>query len=300
MEFGFTRKDKIAFYWKYFASKVFYLWFEVKKPRFRMFLYEMLYSGYKFIDPSSLLPSPFKTNLVETKFGKFRIRPGTADMSNVSPAFERRDIDYLLQSIQRLTSKNKKILFLDIGADLGTYSITVGNRFKNYDNITIMAFEPAKSSHDLLMKNINLNSLEGKVVVCDFALYSEDNKEIEFHFNELAPGTSGLTPSGVERTQKVFTRTLNSVIADRVEDYDAILFKIDVEGVEADVLRGADRILEIGKDNYLLVEDFINPEIVNHLQNIGAEFICKLTPYNSWWKITIAGDKGSRTPLSSD
>jgi len=106
MDFGFRLKDKIAFYWKYFVSKTFLLWFEVKEPRFRMFLYEMLYSTMKFINRSSLLPSPFEIDIIKTKFGVFRIRPRTTDMSTASPAFERRDMDYLLKLLllQRIFS----------------------------------------------------------------------------------------------------------------------------------------------------------------------------------------------------
>lgn len=284
MQFGFPLKEKIAFYWRYFISKVFCLWFEVKMPKFKMFIYEMLYSLSKFGNRNALPPSPFKTDLVETKFGRFRIRSGTVDMSNVSPAFERRDMDYLLRLIKRLKNEGKKILFLDIGADLGTYCVTVGNMFKDYKDIHIMAFEPAKSSYDLLMENIDLNSLREKVRAYNLALYSEDNRELEFLFNVSAPGVSGLKVSGASdiKAQKVITKTLDFVIAS-FGDYDSVIFKIDVEGVETEVLKGAGVALNSGKEIYLLVEDFVNPEIIDYLKKRGAGFITKLTPYNSWW-----------------
>ena len=67
--------------------------------------------------------------------------------------------------------------------------------------------------------------------------------------------------------------------------YDAIVFKIDVEGVEEDVLEGARNVLSSGQEVYLMVEDFVNPQIVSYLEGLGAGFIRKLTPYNSWWKL---------------
>jgi len=286
MEFKFRLKDKIVFYGKYFALKVFYLWFEVKKPKFKMFIYEMLYSVTKFVDYASLFPSPFRTDIVETKFGIFRIRPHTADMSNVSPAFERRDIDYLLKLIYKLKNEDKKILFLDIGANIGTFTITVGNKFKDYENLHIIAFEPASSSYALLKENINLNNLQEKVEIYDFALFNEDDKEIGFRFNYEAPGSSSLKLSGSGTDSKrVITRTLDYVIGKKIDDYDVIVFKIDVEGVETEVLKGAKEILNSSKEVYLLVEDFVNPAVINYLERIGAEFIHKLTPYNSWWLI---------------
>lgn len=286
MEFKFRIKDKTAFYWKYFILKVFYLWFEVKKPKIKVFIYEILYSAMKFVNYASMFPSPFKTNLVETRFGIFRIRPYTVDMSNVSPAFERQDIDYLLKLICKLKNENKKILFLDVGADIGTFTITVGNKFKDYENLHIMAFEPASSSYALLEENTNLNNLQEKVDVYNAALFSEDNKELAFQFNPDAPGSSSLKFSGaILNSQMVTTKTLDFILMGKANNCDVIIFKMDVEGVETEVLKGAEKILSSGMEVYLLIEDFINPAVINHLERIGAKFICKLTPYNSWWHI---------------
>ena len=73
MPLKYSLKDKAAFYWSYFVSKVFYVWLEVERPKIKMFLYEMLYSASKFFDRAALPPSPFDTDTVVTKFGTFRI-----------------------------------------------------------------------------------------------------------------------------------------------------------------------------------------------------------------------------------
>lgn len=285
-QFRYRLKDKIAFYLEYFVLKVFFIWFEVKKPKLKMFFYELLYSARKFFDYASLLPSPFKDDLIETKFGIFKIRPNTVDMSNVSPAFERRDVNYLLQLICKLKNDDKKILFVDIGADIGTFTITVGNAFRDYDKLSILAFEPAMSSYALLKENIRINNLHDKVEIYEFALFNEDNREIEFHFNPAAPGSSGIHLSySALNIQKVVTKTLDSVLYDTLNAYDAVIIKVDVEGVETEVFEGGEKVLYSGKDVFLLVEDFVNPAIVRYLERIDARFICKLTPYNSWWHI---------------
>jgi FkbM family methyltransferase len=285
VHFNYPLKNRIAFYCNYFVSKVFCIWLEVKKPKVKMFLYEMLYSSAKFFDYSALLPSPFETDTVITKFGTFRIRPRTVDMSNCSPAFERRDVDYLLKLMDGLRRKGKKMFFFDIGADIGTFTVTVGNRFRDYDILHIVAFEPAPSSFALLKQNVALNGLGGKVCAHNIALFSEDNTELNYHFNQSAPGSSGLRmPAGDGMThEKVLARTLDAVSGGNENACDVLILKMDVEGVEKEVLIGARKMLDSGKDCYLLVEDFVNPEIVRYLENIGARFICKLTPYNSWW-----------------
>jgi hypothetical protein len=110
--------------------------------------------------------------------------------------------------------------------------------------------------------------------------------ELDFRFNQGAPGSSGIISGGHEGgTQKVRTKTLDSAVGGRTGGFDILIFKMDVEGAEEEVLRGASGILASGKETYLMVEDFVRPRIVDYLEGIGAEFILKLTPYNSFWKL---------------
>jgi hypothetical protein len=82
---------------------------------------------------------------------------------------------------------------------------------------------------------------------------------------------------------KVIARTLDTVSGDNADACDVLIFKMDVERFEREILIGAQKMLNPGIDCYFLIEDFVNPEIIRYLENIGAGFICKLTPYNSWW-----------------
>ncbi len=282
MDFRYEFKDKLLFYFNYFYTKVFCLWMEVKRPKLRMFIYEMLYSSQKLLDYSSMYASPFNVTEVETMFGRFKVRQGTVDMSNVSPAFERPDVDYLLNLLGDLRLDGKRVLFLDIGADLGTYSITVGNRFMGSGALRLMAFEPAASSFALLQENISLNGLEGISTLHNKALWDVDGLELDFSFNPEAPGSSGVRASG---GQKVTTIKLDTALSSCQEDYDVLVMKIDVEGAEQKVLKGAAEALGLAKDTYLLVEDFVETSIISYLEQAGWEFMAKKTPYNSFWRL---------------
>jgi FkbM family methyltransferase len=285
VKFRFRFGDKVLFYFDYFTRKVFWLWFEVKRPKLRMFLYEMMYSAMKFKDRSSLVPSPFDVSFVETVFGKFRVRPRTVDMSNASPAFERRDVDYLLSLMDGLTRAGKKVLFLDVGADIGTFIVTVGNRFRDCEGFRAFAFEPADSSFRILEENVRLNNLGSRAELFQFPLYSEDDLELDFSFNPDAPGSSGLISPGPGATGTVVTRTMDTVLHDRLAAHDVLVIKMDVEGAETEVLKGAEKTLRAGKEVYLLVEDFVKTDIISFLEEKGAVFLAKLTPYNSFWKL---------------
>src|SRR5690606_24281243 len=115
---------------------------------------------------------------------------------------------------------------------------------------------------------------------------TSENKKLEFVFNTTEPGSSGYI-EGSEHVVKntVIGKKLDSVAGNKISKYDVLVMKIDTEGMEIDVLKGARKFINSKKEIYILLEDFVNPRILEYLQNLNAKFICKLTPYNSWWKI---------------
>lgn len=292
MSYRYSLTDSAIFYLDYFLRKAFCLWIEVKKPKLRMFVYEMLYSAAKLINYRKNYPSPFRADYVETVFGKFSVRPRTADMSNVSPAFERRDIDFLLKLLGKFRDAGRRVLFLDIGSDIGTFAVTVANRFREYEGLRVIAYEPAVESFALLVENISLNGLDARVEACNLALYSEDKRELILNYNPLSPGSSGLGPGESAIAQRVVTITLDSALHAKLDDFDVLVLKLDVEGVESEVLRGGEKTFSSGKETILLVEDFVNPEVIDTLQGMGAEFLAKLTPYNSFWSVQRKHERG--------
>ena len=289
----FPFKNRLAFYWTYFFSKTILLWFEVKKPKLAMFVHELRYSLNKFNNRSSMTPSPFATKYVETIYGKFNIRPHSTDMSIVSPAYEKCDTLCLVRLLQELASLGKKILVLDIGAHVGAFSVMIGNRFRDYKDLHIIAFEPAAPNYQLLEKNIACNHLKEKVKTCNVFLSSIDGRKLPQHSYGKTAEEDSFGPSSTGKGNDVVTHTLDSLLGDRVQNFDSIVMKIDTEGSETTILKGGTKLLESGADIHLLVEDFIDPEIVPFLEGAGAEFVTKLTPYNSWWK-----GKGLKTEIT--
>jgi hypothetical protein len=49
------------------------------------------------------------------------------DVACVSPAFERPDLNLLLALLEEPLKAERSVLLLDIGADLGTYSVAVAS-----------------------------------------------------------------------------------------------------------------------------------------------------------------------------
>ncbi len=279
MKIEFTFFNKFVFY----ASYIYYKaasFVEVKSPRFNFFFFELLYSVNKILRIPVKINKLFSISYVETKFGKFHIRPGTEDIICASPAFERNDLNRLISLIGKKANEKKRILFLDIGADFGSYSLTLGLWFKNYKNFDIFAFEPTDISFELLMRNIRENKLEKKIRTFNIAL-AEKNDNFKIYYDNERPGSSSIkTKKGKGIVVK--GKTMDS-LGIRYNSYDAIFVKIDVEGFEDNVIKGSKKLLETEAELYLFIEDFKNTRFIKHLsQNII--FDTKITPYNSWWR----------------
>lgn len=142
----------------------------------------------------------------------------------------------------------------DVGAAFGLFSI---HSAKFCDKV--IAFEPDPLSCERLIKNIDLNGQQEQISVQQIAL-SDKAGELEL----FTSGLSGLSPSlsGVSNhsgSVKVATKTIDSVVEAGTVPPDVI--KIDVEGAEAQVLRGAKELLH-GKNKPRLLFVEVHPEFL--------------------------------------
>ena len=251
--FVFSRSKKIRFVTTYIWSKTFSFWYEVKTPRLRLFTYEVIYSVRRGFH----LPPPrlrwLRLNRVSTTFGVFNIRPGTTDAACVSPAFERPDLNHLMTLLSKRLSAGRTVLFIDVGADVGTYSISVANRLRHLGGLRVMAFEPARSSYDLLRENLAVNGLTEIVDPRPLGLGDGSIESATLQCNPREPGTNSLNPSFVwrsELTEKVEISTIDEQIGTTVLP-DVVALKLDVEGSEIAVLEGASATPRPFQDHYV-------------------------------------------------
>lgn len=276
--FQFTFLDKITFYLSYIYYRFVTFLFEIKQDRLKLLTKNFLFFLEQISGKKTDLIHKIDVSYVVSKFGKFKIRPSTEDVFFVMPFFERQDVNHLRDLVSKQLEEKKRVLFLDIGADIGTYSVQIGNTFSK--KIEIIGFEPSKSSYNILKENIESNRIDADVRNC--ALYDYSGKGY-LNFNELVPGNSNIVSDGNDY-ETIEIKTLDSVIPKGVfEDFDTIIIKMDIEGGEVSCLKGCYNLLNSGKETFLLVEDFVDRKIVEYLPEIGFEFIVKKTPYNSWW-----------------
>jgi FkbM family methyltransferase len=142
---------------------------------------------------------------------------------------------------------------LDVGANVGPYAILFGIWAGPQGRV--VAFEPAAAAYEGLCRHLALNGLTGHVRALRVAV-SDTVGEAEF-VGEGFQGTNrlrgGATADASSRTIRVPTTTIDEVC--RVERLQPRLIKIDVEGAELAVLRGArETIARMAADGGLFVE----------------------------------------------
>lgn len=286
----FSRRARIAFGFRYALLKTVDLPREVRTPRLRLFVYEMVYSLCRACGRDPLRLRFLRITRIESIFGIFHVRPGTLDVACASPAFERADVDRLLRELCRAAHAGREIVFIDGGADIGTYSVTVGNHLGPGVRARILAFEPSTASAALLRRNVAANRLDAVVDVRRRALGDGSVATATLTFDTAEPGCSGLDPAALNVhagrvvRETVAVSTLDHELRD-VPQLDLLVIKLDVEGSEVAVLDGAAGSIRRAREVLLLVEDFVDARIVARLHADGWRFVAKLTPYNSFWRL---------------
>lgn len=188
------------------------------------------------------------------------------DHGNVSTV----EVDACVRALEGI--QNPRIF--DIGANLGTYTTWMAQIFPSG---RVYSFEPQRAVFQMLSGNVAINNLYN-VYTYNMGLGAK-NTHIEFnepnYFYNCDFGTFTLnTKEYVERTEDtmvVEVRTLDSFM-DVYKIDRADLLKIDVEGMDMDVLLGAQQTIK-----KFLPKIFI--EHSNNVVSIKEEILAFLEPY---------------------
>jgi len=136
-------------------------------------------------------------------------------------------------------------VFWDIGANIGYLSLQAASVAK-----VVRAFEPDPSNSQILTENVERNDFTN-IQTHQIAISEEDATAEFFSDREEGSGIQSLAYDerlGGE-TLSVDTRTIDS-LADEYGDPGFV--KVDVEGAEEQVLRGAIEVLERGNTDWLI------------------------------------------------
>lgn len=146
--------------------------------------------------------------------------------------------------------------FLDIGANLGFYTLLAATRVGARGHVH--AFEPQPALAACIARSIELNQFHAFVTVTQAAVTDRHGETISLHLppNEDHIGVASIYPHGWLRngtTTPVRTVTIDAHLADHPSSGPCVV-KLDVEGAELTALRGMPALLSSGRVNLLIVE----------------------------------------------
>ena len=143
----------------------------------------------------------------------------------------------------------KPMTIFDVGANRGEYTSAI---LELYPRSRIFAFEPSRETFRLLEAEFAAMS---QVVKLNYGLGCKARNQLLYKESQYARIAS-LTPLDVidpDYTEKVVIRTLDEVVSEyTIGEID--LLKIDVEGHELDVIKGAQNTLSLRKIKCLQFE----------------------------------------------
>lgn len=164
---------------------------------------------------------------------------------------------------------------VDVGANIGFMTLFASLRCRPGK---VYAFEPLPDALQWLRKNLELNRVEN-VAVYDCALGSSDEKF------QLFPGrlrnnrgsASLLFAGEAESAIDVLVKPLDSLLN---ADLHVHLMKIDVEGFELEVLRGARRLISGREAPALIIECCLVREMRSYTAEELFQFIMGINAYS--------------------
>lgn len=146
----------------------------------------------------------------------------------------------------------------DVGANVGPYALIAGKR-----GLNVVAFEPALPNYAPLVQNVSLNRLEERITSLPLALGATTDLAT-FAYRTCERGAAGhaFDGEGVYRGGKRQAVLRQQVLRFRADDLiyrEPALsvpdhLKLDVDGAEEDVLKGATRLLADRRLRTMMIE----------------------------------------------
>lgn len=139
----------------------------------------------------------------------------------------------MLGDIKKRLGENK--IIIDAGANIGNHTVYFSKICKADK---VYSFEPQKNIYEILKRNVEINNMKDKVELYNIGLGNE-----HFYANIDIVDENNLGMSKINKDTKgtIEIDTLDNVLLTELNRVDMI--KVDVEGMEIDVLKGAKEIL---------------------------------------------------------
>ena len=202
----------------------------------------------------------FKCTQYIGKYGPFKFDPEFL-FSNYE-AFgnnHNRGFNHLIRNLKSVD------IFFDIGAHIGLVSLPAGKEMRRSSKV--ISFEPSNKNFKHLKSHVKNNSLEKKISL-NQCLVGEENCQRIFYSSKKESPINSIVK--FDQFKKYKKEKLKQITLDSFCDESGLIpevIKIDVEGAEINVLKGAKNILKKYKPIIYLS---IHPR---HIKELGSDII---------------------------
>ena len=136
-------------------------------------------------------------------------------------------------------------LFVDIGANIGSYTILASGHI----GAKTIAIEPVPSTFEHIIDNININRINDRVTAINIALGSEKGF---VNFTKTLDTINHVACENENHdTIRIPIETLDNILSEKEVP---VLLKIDVEGYETNVIKGAYKTLQKESLKAIIIE----------------------------------------------
>ncbi len=156
---------------------------------------------------------------------------------------------YETELFKRLVKKG--MVVVDIGANIGYYTLLAAHLVG--DKGKVFAFEPDPYNYNLLCKNIEVNGYKNVTLVRK-AVFSKSGK-MKLFLDKSNLGGHSLSEANVDKSASIMVDVTSLDDYFKNEDCEIAVIKMDVQGLEMEVLEGMTNIIS-QNDNLKIITEF--------------------------------------------
>lgn len=214
----------------------------------------------------------FPNDVIYTNYGRIKFYSPSEILFWRSRSFFEKEPE----TIDWINSFDKNAVFWDIGANVGLYSLYAAKK-----GLNVCAFEPVSQNIHIINKNILINKLDHKIAMYPIA-FAGATKLSEMFIQNLAIGDAENTfDKPVDWQNKNYeVKFKQAAIGYTIDDFLNVFglsfpdyIKIDVDGLEYEILYGASETLGSNKLKQILVELYLEDprysELISYINSKG-------------------------------
>jgi FkbM family methyltransferase len=178
---------------------------------------------------------------------------------------------YETELFKRLVKKG--MVVVDVGANIGYYTLLAAHLVG--DEGKVFAFEPDPNNYYLLCKNIEINGYRNVIPVRK-AIFSK-SREMKLFLDKSNLGGHSLSEANVNKGASITVEVTSLDDYFKNTDYKIDVIKMDVQGLEMEVLEGMTNIIS-QNDNLQIITEFW-PGGLRNAGSSPVSFLNKLVEY---------------------